>query len=73
VVGSYHSVQDFRECLEEDNDPEGGRRVGGGLARLVEDDTKCFLEGGGVETVGQPGIQEGGEEGGLVAVPVFPD
>jgi len=52
-VGGDHSLKDLRERLEEDNDPEGGRRVVGGFARLVEVNAKCFLQGGRVETMGQ--------------------
>jgi len=46
-------VKDFREHPEEDDDTERGSCVVGRLARLVKDDTKCFLEGGGVKTKGQ--------------------
>ena len=58
--GCYY-LKDLRECPEEDNDREGGRRVVGGITRLVEDNAKCSLEGGGVETLGQQGVEDRGE------------
>ena len=58
-AGGDYPFQDLRDSLEEDDNPEGSRRVVGLLARFVEDNTiRCLQGGGGVaKTV------EGGEEG----------
>jgi len=71
-AGGYHSLKDHRERLKEDDNPKGGGRVVGGFTWLVEDDTKCFFEGGRVKTVREQGVQEGWKKGGLEAVDRFP-
>ena len=41
---SDNPFQDFGDCLEEDDNPEGGRGVIGLFAWLVEDNTIGFFE-----------------------------
>jgi len=58
-VGGDYPFQDLGDSLEEDNNPEGSRRVVGLLARFVENNPVFFLLGGGVVAK----TEEGGEEG----------
>jgi len=48
---SDDSFQYFGEGFEQDNDPEGGRGIVGRLARLIQYDAICSLQGGGVISV----------------------
>jgi len=45
--------------MEEENNPEGSRRVVRQLARFVEDNPVCFLQGGGVVAKTEEGSEEG--------------
>jgi len=63
-TGSGDPFQYLREGLKQDDDPERGRGIIGGLARLVQNNTVRLLQGGGVVTILQHGREEGAEEGG---------
>jgi len=50
-TSSNDSLQYLGQGFEQDNDPEGGRGIIGGLARLIQHHAICFLQGGGVMSV----------------------
>jgi len=50
--GVHDPFQDLGEGLEQYYHAEGGGRVLGGLAQLVQDHAVGHLEGGGVEAIG---------------------
>ena len=67
------AFHDLGEGLKEDNNPEGGGGVIGGLAWLVQDDAVGFLEGRGVVPVLKYRADQTREEGGTRLVDSFPD
>jgi len=48
---SDDSLQYLGKSLKQDDHPEGGRGIIGGLARLVQHNTIYFFQGGGVVSV----------------------